>query len=167
LPERQKATLDSLPTHHLKTARTYHIRLAFQDLYEQPSTPTATAFLKKWYFWVTRSRLEPSYRSSPRSPHPLLAHPDPAGRGARRCQGRYAPRMRSGFGHPWLRLRATPCGRQAGTKKRPPPAEPRNISGGASRPLQQGFGGLGSCQTARSERFLSWACCDGVGMIVS
>ena len=51
--------LDSLPTHHLKTARAYQIRLAFQDLYEQPSTQTAAAFLKKWYFWVTHSRLEP------------------------------------------------------------------------------------------------------------
>jgi transposase len=59
LSERQKATLDSLPTQHLKTARAYQIRLAFQDLYEQPSTPTAAAFLKKWYFWATHSRLEP------------------------------------------------------------------------------------------------------------
>ena len=59
LSERQKATLDSLPTKHLKTARAYQIRLAFQDLYQQPSTQTATAFLKKWYFWATHSRLEP------------------------------------------------------------------------------------------------------------
>ena len=54
-----KATLDSLPTNHLKTARDYQIQLAFQDLYEQPSTETATAFLKKWYFWATHCRLEP------------------------------------------------------------------------------------------------------------
>jgi transposase len=59
LSERQKATLDSLPTHHLKTARAYQIRLAFQDLYQQPSTQTATAFLKKWYFWATHCRLDP------------------------------------------------------------------------------------------------------------
>jgi transposase len=59
LSERQKATLESLPTQHLKTARAYQIRLAFQDLYQQPSTHTATAFLKKWYFWATHSRLEP------------------------------------------------------------------------------------------------------------
>ena len=51
--------LESLPTQHLKTARAYQIRLAFQDLYQQPSTQTATAFLKKWYFWATHSRLEP------------------------------------------------------------------------------------------------------------
>jgi Transposase len=59
LSERQKATLDGLPTHDLNTARAYQIRLAFQDLYEQPCTPTAAAFLKKWYFWATHSRLEP------------------------------------------------------------------------------------------------------------
>src|SRR5271156_1563471 len=33
----EKCGLDSLPTRHLKTARAYQIRLAFQDLYHQPS----------------------------------------------------------------------------------------------------------------------------------
>jgi transposase len=59
LSERQKATLDALPTRHLKTARAYQIRLAFQDLYNQPSAETGAAFLKKWYFWATHSRLPP------------------------------------------------------------------------------------------------------------
>jgi transposase len=58
LSERQKATLESLPTRHLKTARAYQIRLAFQDLYEQPPE-AAASYLKKWYFWATHSRLEP------------------------------------------------------------------------------------------------------------
>jgi transposase len=52
LSERQRATLESLPTHHLKTARDYQIRLAFQDLYEQPSVEAAAGFLRKWYFWA-------------------------------------------------------------------------------------------------------------------
>jgi transposase len=52
LSERQRATLESLPTHHLKTARAYQIRLAFQDLYEQPSVEAAAGFLRKWYFWA-------------------------------------------------------------------------------------------------------------------
>jgi transposase len=56
LSERQRATLDSLPTRHLKTARAYQIRLAFQDLYDQPAAETAAGFLKKWYFWATHSR---------------------------------------------------------------------------------------------------------------
>jgi transposase len=59
LSDRQKATLDSLPTRHLKTARAYQIRLAFQELYDQPSAETAAGYLKKWYFWATHSRLEP------------------------------------------------------------------------------------------------------------
>ena len=59
LSDRQQATLDSLPTRHLKTARAYQIRLAFQELYDQPSAEAATSFLKKWYFWATHSRLPP------------------------------------------------------------------------------------------------------------
>jgi hypothetical protein len=43
--------------------RTYQhpagIRLAFQELYDQPLTEVAAGFLKKWYFWATHSRLEP------------------------------------------------------------------------------------------------------------
>ena len=37
LSDRQRAALESLPTRHLKTARAYQIRLAFQELYDQPS----------------------------------------------------------------------------------------------------------------------------------
>jgi len=58
LSEHQRTTLEALPTRHLKTGRAYQIRLAFQDLYDQPSTE-ATVYLKKWYFWATHSRLEP------------------------------------------------------------------------------------------------------------
>ena len=58
LSERQRMTLENLPTRHLKTARAYQIRLAFQDVYEQPSAEAAS-YLKKWYFWATHSRLEP------------------------------------------------------------------------------------------------------------
>jgi transposase len=43
---------------NLKTSRAYHIRLNFQELYQQPAE-FAEAFLKKWYFWATHSRLEP------------------------------------------------------------------------------------------------------------
>lgn len=43
---------------NLKTSRAYHIRLNFQELYQQPVAATE-AFLKKWYFWATHSRLEP------------------------------------------------------------------------------------------------------------
>lgn len=43
---------------NLKTSRAYHIKLNFQELYNQ-TDETAEAFLKKWYFWATHSRLEP------------------------------------------------------------------------------------------------------------
>ena len=59
LSDRQQATLDALPTRHLRTARAYQIRLAFQDLYDQPSAEAGAGFLKKWYFWATHSRLAP------------------------------------------------------------------------------------------------------------
>jgi transposase len=58
LSPRQRAQLDSLPGAHLKTGRAYRIRLAFQELYLQP-TAGAEAYLKKWYWWATHSRLPP------------------------------------------------------------------------------------------------------------
>ena len=51
------ADLD-LPNCHLKTARAYQIRLAFQDLYSQPPDQIE-AFLDKWYFWATHSQMQP------------------------------------------------------------------------------------------------------------
>ncbi len=45
--------------HNLKTARAYQIRLTFQELFAQPDRKTGEAFLKRWYFWATHSRLEP------------------------------------------------------------------------------------------------------------
>ena len=59
LSEAQVHTLGGLTDLNLKTARAYQIRLTFQDLYAQPSRQAAEAFLKKWYFWATHSRLEP------------------------------------------------------------------------------------------------------------
>ena len=59
LSERQRAIFDDLPMRHLKTARAWRIRLAFQEFYQQPSTEAGVAFLKRWYFWATHSRLAP------------------------------------------------------------------------------------------------------------
>ena len=58
LSERQRAQLDNLSASNLKTGRAYRIRLAFQELYIQPAK-NAEAFLKKWYWWATHSRLPP------------------------------------------------------------------------------------------------------------
>jgi transposase len=59
LSDRQRATLDALPTRTLKTARAYQIRLAFQDLYAENNQESAEIYLKQWYFWATHSRLPP------------------------------------------------------------------------------------------------------------
>lgn len=60
LTDKQKQQLDAfdLPHSHLKTARAYQIRLAFQDLFTQ--TPDeAESYLNQWFFWATHSRIQP------------------------------------------------------------------------------------------------------------
>ncbi len=59
LPQRQHTIFEDLPMRHLKTARAWRIRLAFQDFYQQPSPTAGMAYLKRWYFWATHSRLSP------------------------------------------------------------------------------------------------------------
>jgi len=60
LKEREVSVLESLQIKklNLKTMRAYHIRLNFQELWNQ-TVEDAERFLKKWYFWATHSRLEP------------------------------------------------------------------------------------------------------------
>ncbi len=60
LTDRQWEKFDALDVvhSHLKTARAYQIRLVFQELYNQPPAK-AEAYLRKWYFWATHSRLQP------------------------------------------------------------------------------------------------------------
>ena len=64
LSAHQRAMLESLPTQHLKTARAYQIRLAFQALYCPDGTEAGTAVLQKWYFWATHSRLPPTIEAA-------------------------------------------------------------------------------------------------------
>jgi transposase len=59
LSQRQRAMLDALPQRHLKTARAYQMKLAFQDLYAMETPQQAQAHLKRWYFWATHSHLQP------------------------------------------------------------------------------------------------------------
>jgi len=61
LTQRQKAKLQeyTMPNMNLKTVRAYNIRKAFQNIYEAQTQDEFVAFLKKWYFWATHSRLEP------------------------------------------------------------------------------------------------------------
>jgi transposase len=59
LTQPQQETLGNLSKSNLKTARAYQMRLTFQDLYSKPNRADGEAFLKKWYFWMTHSRLQP------------------------------------------------------------------------------------------------------------
>ena len=60
LKANQTETLEALALNklNLKTSRAYHIRMNFQEFWNQP-VHAAETFLKKWYFWATHSRLEP------------------------------------------------------------------------------------------------------------
>jgi transposase len=60
LKDRQLQRLEGLRMKqlNLKTARAYHIKLNFQEFWNQPPDE-AEVFLKRWYFWATHSRLEP------------------------------------------------------------------------------------------------------------
>jgi transposase len=55
----QSATLATLAHTNLKTARAYRMRLAFQEVYAQPTRGWGELFLDRWIGWVKRSRLEP------------------------------------------------------------------------------------------------------------
>jgi len=59
LSDRQHAMLDALPKHHLKTARAWRMKLAFQELYDQPTPARAAGWLKRWLSWAAHSRLMP------------------------------------------------------------------------------------------------------------
>ena len=48
----------TLPRLNLKTAGAWHIKLNFQELFQQPSEE-AEGFLRRWSFWARHSRLEP------------------------------------------------------------------------------------------------------------
>lgn len=60
LTKKQTDKLNSLTVKklNLKTSRAYHIKLNFQEIFNQPSE-SAESMLKKWFFWATHSRLQP------------------------------------------------------------------------------------------------------------
>lgn len=55
----QSLQLGSLCRTNLKTARAYQLRLAFQDMYAEPSRWWAEGFLHRWLSWAMRCRLDP------------------------------------------------------------------------------------------------------------
>ena len=59
LTAKQSTVLDTLSSTNLKTARAWRMRLAFQDIYAQPTRGWGELYLERWYRWAIRSRLEP------------------------------------------------------------------------------------------------------------
>ena len=59
LSAENREQLSRLTTLHLKTARAYQIRLAFQEIYKQPNRDWGAIYLDRWYGWAIRSRLDP------------------------------------------------------------------------------------------------------------
>jgi transposase len=59
LSAESRANLQALTRLHLKTTRAYQIRLAFQEVYQQPTAAWGALFLDRWYGWAIRSRLAP------------------------------------------------------------------------------------------------------------
>ncbi len=58
LTVKQSQKLASLSNQNLKTARAYRIKLSLQKFFTLPPD-RAEAYLKRWYFWATHSRLKP------------------------------------------------------------------------------------------------------------
>jgi transposase len=59
LTTRQEVRLQALKRLDLKTARAYQIKLALARFWEMADPAEAVAYLKRWYFWATHSRLQP------------------------------------------------------------------------------------------------------------
>lgn len=53
----QKEALIRLKDEDLKTAKAYHLKLAFSKLWEQENTEIAKKFLDDWYYWATHSQI--------------------------------------------------------------------------------------------------------------
>jgi len=59
LTGKQAVALEQLKQLDLKTARAYHLKLALARFWEIADPTEAAAYLKRWYFWATHSRLSP------------------------------------------------------------------------------------------------------------
>jgi transposase len=55
--------IQDLSRQKLKTARAYRLRLVLRDFWKQPAD-AAEGYLKKWYGWAIRCRLEPMQRAA-------------------------------------------------------------------------------------------------------
>lgn len=59
LTARQELRLRMLKRLDLKTVRAYHLKLALARFWYMADAAEAVAYLKRWHFWATHSRLQP------------------------------------------------------------------------------------------------------------
>ncbi|MCL6614238.1 MAG: transposase, partial [Firmicutes bacterium] len=59
LTAKQKSIFEDLSRLNLKTARAYRMKLALQEIYRSPDRATAEEGLRRLYWWLVHSRLEP------------------------------------------------------------------------------------------------------------
>lgn len=64
LTAKQQEKLGSLKTMNLKTVRAYNIKLSLQSFWSIEEREAAEAYLKRWYFWATHSKLEPMIQAA-------------------------------------------------------------------------------------------------------
>ena len=66
LTVKQKETLESFTMSNMKmkTMKAYNIRQSFQEIYQASSYEEFVAYLKKWYYWATHSRLAPMIKAA-------------------------------------------------------------------------------------------------------
>lgn len=57
LSAKQSAKLETLKDLDLKTIRAYHLKVALQRLWQYKRRDFAEAYLKRWFWWATHSRL--------------------------------------------------------------------------------------------------------------
>jgi len=56
---KQKELLTPLKELRIKTMKAYNIKLALRDFWNYRYRKSAQAYLKRWYYWATHSRLNP------------------------------------------------------------------------------------------------------------
>ena len=54
-----RASIAALSSLNLKTARAWRMRIAFQEVYKQPTWEWGAMYLDRWVSWAIRSRLDP------------------------------------------------------------------------------------------------------------
>src|SRR4029453_18753048 len=64
LTREEQAQIGDLRRRNLKTSRAYQMKLTFQELFDEPDRDSGEAFLRRWYFWATHSRLEPMIKAA-------------------------------------------------------------------------------------------------------